>query len=317
MRVSAELAEGATRSIDRKAGEAITSDPTDTKTRLRELLDLLSPYECQHVLDTVARISVGDRFWEDDVAIFYNEYVKARYATYVRNPGAFTEGVSGTNGIYASVPVEKRYNQCEAVRLSKPGELKQNIQDVLTNRRSRRECNEKPLSLDELGTLLQRACGTTGHAPAYGYNNIPLRPYASSGALQSTEVYFFASRVAGLKPGLYHFNASDGAVELMKPGFQSSVLRAWIPGQPTAADAPVIFVFSGCYERLQWKYGARSYRYMCMDIGFLCQNIHLVAEAMGLAFCAIAGFIEDEIEGYLDIDGQNEMVLLTASLGHK
>jgi nitroreductase len=52
-----------------------------------------------------------------------------------------------------------------------------------------------------------------------------------------------------------------------------------------------------------------------MDIDFVCENLYLVAESMGLAFCAVAGFMEDELEGYLQIDGQSEMALLVASLG--
>jgi SagB-type dehydrogenase family enzyme len=199
--------------------------------------------------------------------------------------------------------------------LPAPGELNQTLRDVLGSRRSRRDYSPVALSLKQVSTLLHYSYGTTGRVVAYGYNNGALRPAPSSGALQSTELYFFAQHVEGLQPGLYHFDCSNHALDLIKPGFNASVMRGWVPGQPLAADAPIIFVFSGCDDRLRWKYGARSYRYMCMDIGFVCENLYLVAEAMGLAFCAVAGFIEDELENYLEIDGQGEMALLVASLG--
>jgi len=301
------------------ASEATSTDgasAVDVHKSLHELVDLLSPHECRHLLASVTKITLGERFWEDDAAIFYNEYVKARYATYTRHPETLGGGDPiSKDGIYAPIPIEKSFRSAKRIALPPPGELDQTLRDVLLSRRSRRDESAVALSLEQLSTLLHYGYGTTGHVAAYGFNAVPLRTAPSSGGLQSAELYFFAQHVEGLEPGLYHFNCSGHAVELLKPGYDASVMRGWVPGQPQCADAALIFVFAGCYDRLRWKYGARSYRYMCMDIGFVCENLYLVAEAMGLAFCAVAGFIEDELETYLEIDGQGEMALLVAGLG--
>ena len=74
-------------------------------------------------------------------------------------------------------------------------------------------------------------------------------------------------------------------------------------------------MLTGYYDRLRWKYGERAYRYMCMDTGFLAENLYLAAEAMGLGACAIAGFIDDAVEKLLGVDGKSEVVLLLATVG--
>jgi SagB-type dehydrogenase family enzyme len=149
----------------------------------------------------------------------------------------------------------------------------------------------------------------------YGYNNVPMRTFPSSGGLQAMEIYIFLQKVEGAAPGLYHYNSTARELELLKPGDHTSMVKVLVPGQPWVGGSAVAMVFTGCYERIRWKYGARGYRYMCMDIGFMCENLHLAAEAMQLGFCAIAGFIEDELELFLGADGQNEMALLVASVG--
>jgi SagB-type dehydrogenase family enzyme len=286
------------------------------KQELLDLVDLLSDYECEHLLRAVKNVAMGERFWEGDVGIFYNEYVKARYFNYVRNPMAFGSVAPQSGaGIFAPIPIEKRYPDAERASLPPPERLATAITDVLLNRRSQRTYTERPISILQLATLLEHGCGTTGAVSAYGYNNVPLRTFPSSGGLQAMELYLFLQNVEGASPGLYHYNPCARALELLKPGDHRPMVKALVPSQPGVGGAAVVMVFTGCYERIRWKYGARGYRYMCMDIGFMGENLHLAAEAMQLGFCAIAGFIEDELELLLGIDGQDEMALLVASVG--
>lgn len=286
------------------------------KRELLEFVNLLSDYECEHLVRAVKDITAGERFWEGDVGIFYNEYVKARYFNYVRNPAAFGSAAPQSEaGIYAPIPIEKRYPEAKRVSLPTPNRLPASITDLLLNRRSWREYTEDSITLVQLATLLEHACGVTGAVSAYGYNSVSLRAFPSSGGLQAMELYLFVQKVDGVAPGLYHYNPTERSLELMKPGDHTPMIKVLVPGQPGVDRSSAVMVFTGCYERIRWKYGARGYRYMCMDIGFVGENLYLTAEAMGLGFCAIAGFIEDELEVFLGIDGQNEMALLVASIG--
>lgn len=291
-------------------------DASTRKQELLELVSLLSDYECEHLLRAVKDVAVGERFWEGDIGIFYNEYVKARYFNFVRNPAAFGFAApQSEGGIYAPIPIEKSYPEAQRVPLPPPVRVTTSITDLLKNRRSRRDYAQGSISLAQLATLLELGCGTTGAVSAYGYSNVPLRTFPSTGALQAMEIYLFAQRVDGVASGLYHYNPTGRALELLKPGDHMPMIRELVPGQPGAASSAALLIFTGCYERVRWKYGARAYRYMCMDIGFLGENLHLASEAMSLSFCAIAGFIEDELELYLGINGQDEMALLVASVG--
>jgi SagB-type dehydrogenase family enzyme len=72
---------------------------------------------------------------------------------------------------------------------------------------------------------------------------------------------------------------------------------------------------TGCFERLRWKYGDRAYKYMCIDIGYVGQNLYLMAEALGLGACAIAGFLDDGMERFLALDNPSEFPLLLTTVG--
>jgi len=53
-----------------------------------------------------------------------------------------------------------------------------------------------------------------------------------------------------------------------------------------------------------------------MDTGFVGQNIYLVATALNLGTCAVAGFLDDEINNILRIcDDNNEFVALIMTVG--
>jgi SagB-type dehydrogenase family enzyme len=86
-------------------------------------------------------------------------------------------------------------------------------------------------------------------------------------------------------------------------------------GEDYVARAGAILLITMVYDRLRWKYGDRAYRFACMDVGFLGENVYLVAEALGLGACAISGFAQDAAEELLGVDGKRELVLLLLTIG--
>ena len=127
--------------------------------------------------------------------------------------------------------------------------------------------------------------------------------------------YLSIQAVEGVDPGIYHYHPVDHALERIKPGNHGSALRNLALDQPWVETAAVVMIITGFYERLRWKYQARGYRFMCMDAGFLAENICLTAQALSLGACAIAGFIDDALETLLGIDGEDEVPLLLISVG--
>jgi SagB-type dehydrogenase family enzyme len=284
------------------------------KEDLCRLVNLLSTEECEVLLKTIDRVTVGERYWEDDIATYYNEYVKTRHRDIDRDP-SLVPAVPVSDGIFSPVPVVKGYPLAERVILPEHGQLGKGLTEILERRRSQRDYTGDSISLSELSTLLKHACGITGSIKAYGYERLPLRTFPSAGGLQAPEVYIIVQAVEGLRSGVYHYHAINNALEVVKQGDYRSLLVQIALDQPQIEKAAVVFAVTGSYERLRWKYGPRAYRYMCMDAGFLSENLCLAGQAMELGVCAYAGFIDDMLENFLGVNGQDEVALLLLSVG--
>jgi SagB-type dehydrogenase family enzyme len=69
------------------------------------------------------------------------------------------------------------------------------------------------------------------------------------------------------------------------------------------------------FNRTKIKYGERGYRYILLDAGYIGENIYLVSNAMGLGVVSIGGFIDDDINELLDINGVDEAVIYIFAIG--
>lgn len=286
------------------------------KEELQRLVGVMSEYECGHLLRAVEDIIVGERFWETEVSTFYNEYVKTRSLSSGNvTSNIIPAGPAKEAGIFAPIPIIKSYRNVEKIELPAANRLSAPITETVLHRRSRRDYTGGKISLEDLSTLLQHACGCTGFITGYGYNRLPLRSFPSCGGLQVPEVYLSIQAVDQVPAGLYHYRAIDHVLEALKLGNHGPTIRDLTLGQAYAETSAVVFFITGCFQRLRWKYGERAYRYMCMDVGFLGENLYLAGEALGLGVCAIAGFIDDATEQFLEIDGKDEIALLITTVG--
>jgi len=64
-----------------------------------------------------------------------------------------------------------------------------------------------------------------------------------------------------------------------------------------------------------FKYNERGYRFVLLDAGHLGQNVCLMATAMNLGVLPIGGFLDDELNRLLDIDGVHESVVYPLLVG--
>jgi SagB-type dehydrogenase family enzyme len=285
------------------------------KAEINRLVGVLSEYECGHLLSAFQDVAAGERFWETEITAVYNEHVKTRLSQLSQGPTEVPSGPVNGDSVFAPIPIVKSYDGAERIALPEPGTLNVPLGETLRERRSRRDYTGDAIELEQLATMLHYACGVTGYISGYGYRRLPLRSFPSSGGLQAPEVYLSIQAVNGIAPGLYHYHAVDNVLELMRPGQLGPLLSALSFQQPYVAAASVVFLITGSFERLRWKYGQRAYKYMCIDTGYLGQNLYLVAEGLGLGACAIAGFVDDALEQLLGVDGRNEMILLLTAVG--
>jgi SagB-type dehydrogenase family enzyme len=205
----------------------------------------------------------------------------------------------------------KRYPTAPKVPLSVPQtEDGVPIWDVLKQRRSVRRYQDAPLQETALSQLLWASQGITKVRQGYGFRTAP-----SAGALYPVETYLVIHAVEGIEPGIYHYGAENHELDQLKTGdFRAPVARVALD-QGFAAQANVVFVWTGIFERSKWKYKQRAYRYVYLDAGHLAQNLALAAVALGLGTCQIAALYDDEANDLLGVDGITESTIYMTTVG--
>jgi SagB-type dehydrogenase family enzyme len=85
--------------------------------------------------------------------------------------------------------------------------------------------------------------------------------------------------------------------------------------QPLLAGAAAILVIGAVFGRTSVKYGERGYRLVLLDAGHAMQNALLAATGLGLAACPLGGFVDDEMNALVGLDGIGENVVYACALG--
>jgi len=179
----------------------------------------------------------------------------------------------------------------------------------------------RTLSIDELATVLDQVWGCHGTAPILDDVFCLKRTSPSGGCLHPIEVYPLVSRVAGIEPGLYHYNVRDHALDLLEPMTEadaSELAATFVCGQAYFASAHVTFVMVARFPRNHWKYPKqqKAYPVVLMDAAHLSQTLYLVATELNLGAyvtVAINGLV---IEERLRFDGITQGVVAVAGCGH-
>jgi SagB-type dehydrogenase family enzyme len=234
-------------------------------------------------------------------------------------------------GPHARLPVEytldelaavtrsfKEYRLHRRIVLPGPEELPRNgstFDEVVESRRTVRGFADEPVEPAELSKVLHQTYGLTGEMPFAGGGVHRLRSAPSAGALYPGELYLGVRRVAGVPPGLYHYEVRDHALALLEEGDQTERLHEACCFQDYARTAAVVVLIAGALQRTKRRYGERGYRYVLLDAGHLTQNLLLSSTALGLAAMTTCGFFDDTAARLLCLDGVEEAVLYVAFLG--
>lgn len=167
------------------------------------------------------------------------------------------------------------------------------VEGALADRRSVRSYEDEPLTLDELGQILWAAQGITS---AWGGRTAP-----SAGALYPLEVFAVVGNVTGVPPGVYRYVPREHGLDLHLEGDWRFELATAAQGQVWMADAPVMLVVVADFERTARKYGARTERYVHIEVGHVCQNVYLQAGALELGTVIVGAFVDEAVRIRLDI----------------
>jgi putative peptide maturation dehydrogenase len=206
--------------------------------------------------------------------------------------------------------------------VSLPGQARNGpfYRTLLERRTTRTFDLDRPMSLDELDTVLRYVFGCHGYAEALeGVVSIK-RTSASGGGLHPITAYSIISDVEGVAPGVYHYNAGDHSLALIESigqGEARALAAQFMCGQGYFAEAHVCFVLVARYYRNHWKYRQhpRAYAGILMDAAHLSQTLYLVAAELGLGAFVTIGINGRDIEERLGLDGVEEGVVAICGCG--
>lgn len=167
------------------------------------------------------------------------------------------------------------------------------LSEVMESRRSLREYDPAPVTVEQLGELLYRVARVRGigqpdviHPHAY---QLVSRPFPSGGGLGELELYVTVAQCAGLEPGIYRYEPAAHRLvpRPHDPGARTELVQqACLATAGLLAAPQLVFTVTSRLERISWKYATIAYALALKHVGILYQTMYLVATAMGLAPCA-------------------------------
>ena len=166
-----------------------------------------------------------------------------------------------------------------------------------------------PLETSVAGPLLGSGAGVIRSQPGrdYGGGTIHWRAYSSAGALYPVEAYVVAP------DGLFSFDALTPALARLSEDDSRGRL-AEAAAEPELADAAAVVALTGIHGRTGWKYLERGYRHVWWDAGTMLANLLALAAADGVDPRLYVGFVDDEVNDLLGLDGQHEYALALVAL---
>lgn len=184
--------------------------------------------------------------------------------------------------------------------------------EAIGNRKSRRQYNGDPLTLEELSFLLW---ATQGIRERMG-GILALRTVPSAGARHALETYLCVLRVEGLDVGFYRYLPVDHqlVLEYAEPRAADEIVAASF-GQHFLGEAAVTFIWTTIPYRMEWRYDIAAHKVIALDAGHVCQNLYLACEAIGAGTCAIAAYDQEAMDGLLRVDGVEEFAIYLAPVG--
>jgi putative peptide maturation dehydrogenase len=197
------------------------------------------------------------------------------------------------------------------------------LYETLTERKTTRRFDRAAqMTIEELATVLYYVFGCHGTAGMAGDGLMIKRTSPSGGGLHPVEAYPLVAGVQGIAPGLYHYNARDhslGLVREVSADEAGDLAAEFVCGQRYFASAHVLFVMAARFYRSFWKYRRhqKAYSALLMDAAHLSQTLYLVAAELGLGAFVTAAINGANIEHRLGLDGWREGVLAVSGCGRR
>ncbi|MEV6273970.1 SagB family peptide dehydrogenase [Nocardia sp. NPDC051832] len=186
---------------------------------------------------------------------------------------------------YPGEPVALPVPDLAAIRSGDPS-----FTAVLEDRVSTRAFDDaNPITADQLSELLYRTARTKGSTVPSEGEELLSRPYPSGGGVYELELYPVVRNVAGLEPGMYHYDSFDHVLRPVAATDSPAVTRLLKSTSATlsqGAEPQVLLIMAARSGRVMWTYEQVAYASILKHVGVLMQTLYLAATAMNLGACA-------------------------------
>ena len=170
-------------------------------------------------------------------------------------------------------------------------------------------------NLEDIAHLLFFSAGVTRSKKFPGGETF-FRAAACTGALYEIELYLVCEDLPELPAGVYHFGAAEFGLRQLRAGDYRKVLINAAAIEKAVAHAPLILICTGTYWRNAWKYRSRTYRHFGWDNGTILANALAASTALGFPAKVITGFVDQQVNGLLDVDVRKEVAFSALAVGH-
>ncbi|GAA5082311.1 SagB family peptide dehydrogenase [Nocardia iowensis] len=216
-------------------------------------------------------------------------------------------------GQFPQPPARKAAYPGEPIALPTPDlsalrETDPTLTAVLEDRISTREFDDTaPITVAQLGELLYRTARIRSTRSEVAGEELVSKPYPSGGSVYELELYPVVRHVAGLAPGMYHYDSHEHVLRPVAAADSPAVAKLVKSTSATlseGAQPQVLLVMGARTGRVMWTYEQVSYAVVLKHVGVLMQTIYLAATAMGLGACA-QGF--GDTEAFVTATGVDEL----------
>ncbi|XVV07041.1 SagB/ThcOx family dehydrogenase [Actinosynnema sp. CA-248983] len=179
------------------------------------------------------------------------------------------------------------------IPLPEPAPPAMTLAEALLNRRS--HYRYRPLSRQDLSSLLRYAVGVQRRSGPHVLGTNP-----NAGGLPTIAVHVVQGG------SVFEYLREPHALAPLGEGGLDGVFAQ----EEFARRADTVIVLSGRMGPGLAKYGPRHHRTAHVDAGVAVQNLYLVATALGLRGCAVAGFSDDKVKALVRAGEQDVPLVL-------
>ncbi|MFJ8511673.1 SagB/ThcOx family dehydrogenase [Lysinibacillus xylanilyticus] len=271
------------------------------------VLLLVYPYLIKSIVYEVVK---KDLWEETKISRIYHENSKLHI---FHQQGDFMKPLDKINSEVKKLTSKGRkiYKNKEKISLPAPTkESKHTMEDVISFRRSIRNYDDKPIEVQTLSNILYYSYGVTGHLRD---TDLKLRAVPSGGGLYPVDIYLSINNVNTLDVGIYYYDPLDHALILVNNNDLANTSKEVSGYSMMLEKAAFTIILGANFWRNQWKYHERGYRIILLDCGHVAQNLHMMATTYGLGSSCLMGFVDDELNRILELDGivEHTMYLIT------